>query len=221
MNLAHPQLDAVLRADAGAVPSLVIEEQNFFRTLLQDISDQINGLEGETVLSQDDRVLELSRHAELIDSYLGFTLNRKPLLGRILAALEREALSDAHYLASMQLLADVERMVAELSLPFPCSLTCAKLTIGAVWKAAGIEIAEDYDDPLEKLLDYMELVREFDREKLFIFVNLRSFFPDDRVALFLESALGHGFQLLLIDGREYDKLELERRVTVDRDLCEF
>ena len=81
--------------------------------------------------------------------------------------------------------------------------------------------AQDYDDPLEKILDYMELVREFDREKLFIFVNLRSFFPDDRVALFLESALGHGFQLLLIDGREYDKLELERRVTVDRDLCEF
>jgi CRISPR type II-A-associated protein Csn2 len=121
----------------------------------------------------------------------------------------------------MTLLSDVERMVSELSFPFSCSLECTRLSVGAIWRAVGIEITEDYDDPLEKLLDYMELTREFDREKLFIFVNLRSYFPNDKVEIFLKSVIGHEFKVILIDGREYDKLEQEKRVTIDKDLCEF
>ena len=90
-----------------------------------------------------------------------------------------------------------------------------------ILKAIGIEIPDNYKDPLDKILDYMELVRDFDRDKLFIFVNLRSFFPDEKLKLFFEAVLSHGFQIMLIDGREYDRLNSERRVTIDKDLCEF
>ena len=221
MKLAHPQLDAVFSTESGTVPTLVIENQSFFRSLLQDVADQIAGMEGETVLSQNDRVLSFSKYAELIDSYLGFSLNRKPLLNKILTVLEREAVDSRHYAETVNVLSEAEQLVAELSFPFPCSLICTKLTVGALLKSLGIEISEEYADPLEKMLDYMELVREFDQNKLFIFVNLRSYFPDEKVERFLESAIDHEFQILLIDGREYDRLKSEERVTVDKDLCEF
>ena len=65
------------------------------------------------------------------------------------------------------------------------------------------------------------LVREFDREKLFFLVNLRSWYPDETVELFLQSALGHGHKIMLIDSCDYPRLPSERRVTVDIDLCEF
>lgn len=38
------------------------------------------------------------------------------------------------------------------------------------------------DSDAEKLIDYMELVREFDRDKLFVTVNMRGFFVDSEMA---------------------------------------
>lgn len=74
---------------------------------------------------------------------------------------------------------------------------------------------------LERLLDYMELVRCYDREKLFIFVNLRSYFPDDSIRRFLQTALDHQYRLLLVDAWEHPKLPEEQRLIIDKDLCEI
>ena len=67
----------------------------------------------------------------------------------------------------------------------------------------------------------MELVREFDRDKLFVLVNLRSFFDDHDVERFLKTIEEHGHRVLLMDGTERKRLPMERRITIDIDLCEF
>ena len=66
-----------------------------------------------------------------------------------------------------------------------------------------------------------ELVREFDRDKLFVIVGLRSFFSDGRVGAFLKTASDHGYRVLLLDCIAREKLPGERRLTIDIDLCEF
>lgn len=86
---------------------------------------------------------------------------------------------------------------------------------------AGLHFNTVYRNPIEKLIDYMSLVREFDRDKLFVFVNLRSWFTDDEVSLFVNTVLAHKHMILLIDNCEYPKLENERRIIIDRDLCEI
>ena len=88
-------------------------------------------------------------------------------------------------------------------------------------KGAGVSLREDYKDPLERLLDYMELVRCYEREKLFIFVNLRSYFPDDSISRFLQTALDHQYWLLLVDACEHPKLPEEQRLIIDKHLCEI
>ena len=67
----------------------------------------------------------------------------------------------------------------------------------------------------------MELVREFDRNKLYVLVGLRSFFRDDHVEQFLKTALGHGYQILMVDCASRKELSCEKRITIDNDLCEF
>lgn len=220
MMLVHPDLDSVFHFAEDRVCTLVIENQDFFRSFLADLSDQISGTDGKTVLSIENCPVDLSGYGELIDSFLCFSLNRKPLINRIIARLEREAVCD-HYLRTAELLSAVERLVMDLSDDLPCELVCKKLSVGNLLRGVGLELQEDGADPLEKLLDYMALVREFDREKLFFLVNLRSYYSDSKMELFLQSALGHGHNIMLIDSCDHPRLALERRVTVDRDLCEF
>ena len=220
MTFTHPELDTVLEIGEGPVCTMVIENQDFFRALLTDINDQINGADGKAVLFVDGRPVGFSANAELIDSYLGFSLNRKTLISKVIGALERQAVSEA-YMQTTELLCAAERLVMELADALPCDLVCKKLTFGNLLRGIGVELSEDDGELLETLLDYMELVREFDREKLFFLVNLRSWYPDDRIELFLQSVRGHGHRVMLIDSRDYPKLPSEGRLTIDSDLCEF
>ena len=100
----------------------------------------------------------------------------------------------------------------------------SKRSVSTLLKAVGIEIRDEYEGhrgEVEKVLDYMELVREFDRDKLFITVNMRSFFDDDIIHQFQKTALSHEFKILMLESQSYPHLPLEKRITIDEDLCEF
>lgn len=78
---------------------------------------------------------------------------------------------------------------------------------GAVWTAI--------------VLDYMELVREFGRDKLFIFVNMRSFYSQNYMELFSETVIKKELKVLLVDNFAYQLIKNEKRVVIDNDLCEI
>lgn len=67
----------------------------------------------------------------------------------------------------------------------------------------------------------MELVREFDRDRLFIMINMRSYFSNEEMERFIESACLHDFKLLLIESASRNILKNTKRYTADEDLCEF
>lgn len=221
MNLAHPQLDQVLTLDGDRVATLVIEHPQFFRTFLQDIDAQLAGGKGRTVLSQDNRILPFDRHAELIDSFLRFQLGRKPLLTRLTNRLETVAMEEDHYLRTVQFTGELEKYIMELSMDLPCDIYCSKMNFGGILRAVDVDIVDDHESDLEQLLDYMELTRELEHERLFILVNLRSYYSDADVEAFFASVLSHEYLILPVDSVSRTRLANEQRITVDEDLCEF
>lgn len=203
------------------VQTLVIEAPSFLRAFLQDLYDQIDGMEGEMVLSEQDKQLAIGNWVEVMDNFLNFDMNKKHLLNKIIGQMEKIAGSDAFFLKTADILQRLEAYTSELAFSFDCDIVCGHCTVGGLLKGMGVTVRDEYEDPLERLIDYMELVREFERDKLFIYVNLRSFFSDAEVEGFLRTALDHGYRILLIDAQSHEKLSLENRITVDNDLCEF
>ena len=68
---------------------------------------------------------------------------------------------------------------------------------------------------------YMSLVREHDREKLFISVNMRSYYTDEQMNTFLRTLLGHDYRVVLIESVAREKLSDTKRIILDKDLCEI
>ena len=68
---------------------------------------------------------------------------------------------------------------------------------------------------------YMSLVRELDREKLFIFVNMRSYYTDEQMNTFLRTLLGRDYRVVLIESVAREKLSDTKRIILDKDLCEI
>lgn len=221
MILAHPQLDAVLDFDGAYVNTLVVENPDFFRCLLCDLYGQLQGDDGKLVLSEKGKPLVISKWVELVDNCIHFDLNRKSLMTKICASMEQTAVSEEFFLKTSEILGKLESYVDALAFELPGDIICEKCTVAGLLKGIGISLRDDYEDPLERLIDFMELVREFDRDKLFVLVALRSFFGDECVEAFMKTVLDHGYRVLLLDSVSREKLPNEKRLTIDIDLCEF
>lgn len=96
-----------------------------------------------------------------------------------------------------------------------------KLSLNNLLKSVGMRVIIDYNKLVERLFAYMDLVRRFEGEKLFLLVNLRSFVSLEDMELFMQTVVAHGLRVLLVDNQAYPLLPLEKRHIIDSDLCEI
>lgn len=224
MKFAYPEISGVFEFNHAYVNTLVIENQTLFYKLIRDISISIGGGTSPAVLSKNNTPIDMSKYSEIISNFICFDLNKKSLLTKITTALEKTALSAENYSDTQKILNDIENAVSDWAFDYPCNITFSKLTVSSLLKSLGITIADDYEGingNAEKIIDYMELVREFDCNKLFITLNMRAYFNDRIIENFMETILAHQYKVLMLESKDHKLLKQEKRRTIDEDLCEF
>lgn len=224
MRFVFPEINNVFEFKGNYINTLVIENRALLLRLMKDIHQSIGGNDGLSVLSKEYVPISMTKNAELISDFINFDINNKTLLSKIITVLEKVSLNETYYYSTNELLGEVEKSISLWAFDFSCDIITKKITPAALMKAAGIELRNSYEGVLgdaEKILDYMELVREFDHDKLFITLNMRSFFEDDVIESFLKTAISHEYKILMIENKAYNVLLQEKRFTIDEDLCEF
>lgn len=221
MKFVYKDMGHILRFDEGCANELIIENKRMFFNMVNSMAMQAEGAKGDCVLSIKDKPVEFSKYADLSVQFAPFQVNRKSLLTKLYSALEQKALLAENYMEAAELLGTLERYILRLSEELSFEISCQKLAIGPVIRSLAPEIDESDKSALEKIFAYMELVRELDRDKLFIMINMRSYFPDDDMEIFTESVYLHDFKVLLLENSEAAKLNHTKRYVIDSDLCEF
>lgn len=221
MKLIYKDMGHTLRFDGGYINELIVENKRLFFNMVSSIVMQADGARGDWVLSVSDKSVEFSKYVDVTVQFAPFQINRKSLLTKLYAALEQRALLAENYPETVELLGKIEGYVFQLAEYFPFEIDCTKLTIGTIIKAISPEIEGNENDVLEKVFSYMELVRELDKDKLFIMINMRTYFSNEEMERFIESACLHDFKLLLLESSSLSALKNTKRYIVDSDLCEF
>ncbi|MBQ7460124.1 MAG: type II-A CRISPR-associated protein Csn2 [Oscillospiraceae bacterium] len=221
MKLVYPEINRVFDTEGDKVPTLIIENQPLLFRLLSDIRSQLEGEEGKCVVSDKGKVLQTAKSAELITELLGFTLNKRTLLSKTASSLEKTVMSGELYGEAIELLGELNAFLSRAAFEIDGDISFPSLGFSSIIKASGMEFREDYDSLSEKLVDYFELVEKYDRKKLFIIYGMRSFVADKEMELFLETVLQHGYNVLMIESGERDRLPSESRYIVDSSLCEI
>lgn len=133
--------------------------------------------------------------------------------------MQKLAMDEGHYYQTNELITLLESYLLDLSVELTGDIEFSKITWENIIKAAGVEFADNYDSLAEKILDYMELVREYDSEKMFITLNLRSYISDDEMNKFVNDVVARGYKLLMLENNEYPIIEHEKRYIIDADKC--
>lgn len=221
MKLVYGDIGKVFEFGLGFVNELVVENKKLFFEIVNDMALQSEGLTGKCVLSIKDKPVEFSRYADLSVQFAPFQVNRKNLLTKLCAAIEQNALAAENFLKTGELLNELEKYIFHLSEDFPFEIECQKVAIGPIIRALCPQIEENEKRNIEKIFEYMEFVREIDKDRLFVMVNMRTYFDNDEMQKFIESACLHDFKVLLLENNSFAKLTHTQRYTIDEDLCEF
>ena len=96
-----------------------------------------------------------------------------------------------------------------------------RLNVASLIKASDIRFDDEYDSLCEKIVDYMELVREYIGDKCFFTLNLRSLISDAEAELLMKTLLDHEYHCIMIENCERKRSSLEKRTIIDEDLCEI
>lgn len=221
MKLVMKGIETILDCSQNRICTVVIENQKLFYEVVEDIERQMQGLEGESVLSENNQILKMDKYAEQLIQFVPFDLNKKSLLSRITAYMQKIATDEIHYETTSEFLSVWEKFCMELEFELPVGIEFTKINIDALLKASGIMISDDYDSLAEKILDYIHLIEYFECKKLFILVNVRSFIGNEEMQRFVDTVLARGYQIVLLDNKEYSVLKNEKRCLIDADMCEI
>lgn len=221
MKIVHPKINSKIEISDHEISVIVIEEPDFFSELLIDIKKQINNFEGNTVLSVSNEPVSFRKYVELITDPLSIEMNNRVILKKVIAAMEKCGQDAVYYERTQKLLAEIETYINDLSLNFDAEIECHDISFQQILKATELTVADEYSRLVDKIYAYMELIREFEGDKLFIFVNLSSYIGNEQLQEFVNTVIGHSFRVLLIDSHDSERLDKENRLIVDCDLCEF
>ncbi|MBR0145566.1 MAG: type II-A CRISPR-associated protein Csn2 [Eubacterium sp.] len=220
MKIAADYLPGIINIRESEVFSLVIEHKELFLHVVQDLYLQIStGMEGELILSKNDKVIKPSKRVELVTSFIPFDLNEKRLISKINSILEERALDENNYHVTMSMLANIERFANHLSEDFPLTLVCNGITPAGLVKMFNISIEDDSSSNIERILNYMSIVNDLLGDKLFVFINMTLFFSDDDMQGFITTCNMHKYSVLLIDGIDCKRYDGISRLIIDKDLC--
>lgn len=221
MRIAGPYFNSLIEINEGEIFCLVIEEQNVFRNVILDIHDQICGEFGKLVLSYDNMPISFHKYVDVIESFAPFDINTKALISKINSSIEKNAVDSEHFLDSSKLVSDIENYISELCFDLPFGVECSKLSISSIIKAAAVHVLDDYENTIEAIVAYMLAILDFDKRKLFVTVNMRSYFTDDDMIMFLKEVKNHQIQVLMIENCVHDNLDGMNTLIIDKDLCEI
>lgn len=221
MKIVHPKINSKIEISDHEISVLVVEEPEFFYELLMDIKSQINNFGGNTVLSICNEPVSFHKYVELITDPMSIDLNSRTMMKKVLVAMEKCSQDAVYYERTQKLMAEIETYINDLSLNFDTEIECQEVSFQQILKAAELTVADEYFRLVDKVYAYMELIREFEGDKLFIFVNLSSYIGKEQLQEFVNTVIGHSFRVLLIDSHDFERLEQENRLIVDYDLCEF
>lgn len=221
MKLAYRKICSLIETSPLTVTEIVIENPKMMYNFLMDMRKAMEEEIDEIVLSEDDRIIDFNKNAELMTDFVQFDINQKALLSKIMVSIDKISENDNFYNASQQILAQIENHIMEITIDFPCDIICEKLNMQSIIKSIGITLSNDYSALEEKLLVYMDLTRDFLNKKLFILANLRGFIPYDNLQMLIDSALLREHEIILVDSMAYPKLKQEKRLIIDEDLCEI
>ena len=183
---------------------------------------QLEGNEGEFVLSEGDVILDISKCAEIIMNPFALDFEDRRIQKKLYTELQKKAYEEEMFLATQKMSAELQRYIFELESVCGYDIEAGEtIEIQMIFKAFGVKMEGGNYSFSEKIMQYMKIMSELMGKKLLIFVNIRSYLEKDQIQELMKNAVYNEITLLFIENIQRDFTKDKKYYIIDKDGCEI
>lgn len=222
MKLIHFGLSGTLLDDGIDFAEWIIESPESFSGYVLELSTQIDGNEGQFVLSEKNKELDLAKKAELIFNPLTVDINERKILNKLYMELSDLSKGEEMYIKTVELLRHLQEYMLELEQCTEYILEFDQETdMSALLKAVNIHYETRDMDFLERLVQYMKVLAAVVEIKVFMFVNLRSYLTEHQMQEVIKEMKYQNIKGLFIESQQRSCMKGVKHYIIDVDRCEI
>ncbi len=222
MKLAHVDMERAIELDCRKTAEWIIESPALFQKYVNLLNLQVNGEEGEFVLSNDDTILNIEKCMEIVVNPFALDFEDRRIQKKLYSQLQKAAYGEEMFM-------DTQKMNAELqSYIFRLENICGydieintEVDVQLVFKALGVKMEGGEYNFSEKLAQYMKIMAEVMGKRVLVFVNIRSYLENEQIQELMKNAVYNEISLLFIENIQRDFSEMENYYIIDKDGCEI
>lgn len=221
MKLVYPDLFSPFQLECDRVNLISIENGTLYFKILNEFSAQCDGHDGGFVLSDNNKVLNISKTVELVTCFIPFESNPKRLLTKLYSKMES--------MCESELFDKTVRIRAEISgfLSEACGMLDSdtefdsQADLKALFKCFDLKFSCGSERLSEMLINYFTNVSELDGRKLFVTVGLLNYLGSEEAELFFKTVTDHKMTLLMFENCTSQAYKSVNKMTIDNDYCVF
>lgn len=220
MMIMHPLFDEPIELKECTANVLVIENKSVFVKFIEELLAQKETGEGEFVLSENFKIQAISKNIEVVKDYFSINPNTRKVLNSIYNDVEKKAYSSENYLDTNNIIDSINVYMNMILEEYDTELFFNdRVDVSSLLKCLDVKVALE-GNLLSKLVEYIDILKEYCNIKCFVFVNLKSFFSDDEICSIYKHVFYKKVNILLIESSvSKNKLHDEKIFIIDEDLC--
>ena len=222
MKLAHLDMENTIELDCRKTTEWIIESPVLFQKYVHLLNSQVNGEEGEFVLSNDDTILDIEKRMEVVVNPFALDFEDRRIQKKLYSQLQKAAYGEEMFMDTQKMNAELQSYIFRLEniCGYDIEIDTA-MDVQLVFKALGVKMEGGEYNFTEKLVQYMKIMAELMGKKVLVFVNIRSYLENEQIQELIKNAVYNEISLLFIENIQRYFSKTENYYIIDKDGCEI
>ena len=216
MKLVHPDLQFQVEFAEQIIPVFIVESPVRWRDIQRELLSQYHGGEGKWMLSDQEKEIKFNKSVEMIMNPMILEENDRRIVNAFLQTFGETASNEVYWKRAQDLNVAIQKFFSEIESEYPFEYNIHReIDFPALAKAMGIRLESEYENDLERLIQYCILTKEIMHVKLFIFFNLHSFFTEKELGQLYQEIIYRKWNVLLFETAVFGRISGEKYYIID------
>lgn len=221
MKLAHIALENQIDFKDDKIVFWDIEDTQIYYEFVRELKNQIDGEDGNFVLSNNLKSLKLDSSAEIIAGPFDMAFDSKKIANLISKRIVKTAVEDEYFIKFQTIEKSIMEYLRNLIIDADLPVEVGPIEIENLIKASSFKTSES-NSFYDNLVNYVSLLLNLSKPKLLILVDIKRYIKQDFLAEFLNFLQYEDVNVLFIDCFLRKILNNGARTYfLDKDHCEF
>lgn len=219
MRLVNREYDLSFELLENITNVFVIENTSVFSECVSDFWRQVNGLDGNWILSESNKQLNFSKNVLCVFNPWSLDINEKKVITKLykeINEIANEQYIDRLAETNSEIVNFLELLIQDL--PYNVSVGY-DINLTGLLKLYDVKFEYDDITLLEKIITYLKLAHQILNIKCMIFIGLKAYLNENEILELYKASYYEKVRLFLIEDHFDKKISSEIVKIIDKDKC--